>query len=130
MERNESWVDYCEDCSLMITTTAFRFRKYMARICGEDDVYGLKRKFLRFEVQEVAWGTIIYNYGALKNGVYEASVKYYNGINDDSLFLRDRNIVILYDDDYRMIPFNSVPKTTILEIVAAIECGAYVLPPE
>ncbi len=130
MERNESRVDNYEDCSLMISTTAFRFRKYMARICGEDDTFGLKRDFLRFKELEQYWGTIVYNYGALPDGVYEASVKYYNSKDDDSLFLRDRKIVILYDDDYRMFPYNSVPRENILEIVTAIDCGSYEMPPE
>lgn len=130
MEENKSWVDYCEEFCLLIASKAFRFRKYMARICGKDDVYGLERQFLRFETQERAWGAVIYNYGELPYGVYEASVKYYSNINDDSLFFRERNIVILYDDDYLLIPYGAMTQANILETVDAIRCGTYVMPQE
>ena len=130
MEENESWLDCDDGCILVISTRAPRFSKYMVQICGSDCVYGLKRDFLTFKGREQSWGVVCYNYGKLRDGIYEVSVSYFRHRADDVPFCRERYFLILTADGSRVFPYDSMNDATVLMILDAIRCGYYVLPPE
>lgn len=84
-----------------------RFKKYTARICGPDETYGLKRKFLWYTDCTNAFSRVFYNYGVLEDGLYETNVRYYNADDKEcvSPVLSDRRYTLIWDGLY--IIFNS-----------------------
>ncbi len=115
---NSLWLyDECEFSIKRIEN--MRFRKYLARICGEDAVFGLRRKFLRYHDVNVDRRNACYLYGDLPDGVYETSVRYYHP-HENIPAAVDRKICIIFDGDSFNYPYGAFDRHTVLEYVDSI----------
>ena len=101
-----------------------RYRKYLARICGEDPVFGFRRKFLRYRSADIGSRNARYLYGDLPEGVYETSVRYYRPDEKKPVSV-DRKICLLYNGDFYNYPYEALDRRTVLEYVDDIRDGTF-----
>lgn len=126
MKPEDSCIYYVDVCDFAVAIVhPYRFKKYIAKICGSDDVYGFARRFLRFTDRTVRNSHVTYSYGELPDGVYEASVKYYNPHESGTTIFRDRKILIVYREESTIIPYDSISKKEVLSIAQSIMCRQF-----
>lgn len=130
MEKYDNRADYCCDtCEFnVLRHRHFKFRKYMARICGSDPVYGLRRSFLRYTEKYVSYEYVYYNYGKLSDGVYETSVKYYDKKDETFPVCVVKKYMILYGEDYWNFTDKELDRKTILRMVEDIKSRCFQAP--
>lgn len=103
---------------------SFSFKKYLAKICGEDETYGFSRKFFRFFEVEGGCRSVRYHYPLLSDGVYETSVKYFAEDKKKPVFI-DRKLTIVHQGVWEEYPFGQLSKEVILRCVDRLRRGTF-----
>ncbi len=127
MEKYDNILEYYEECEFSVKRIKnMRFRKYLARICGADSIYGYQRKFLRYDSVDADYGNIYYSYGDLQEGVYETCVRYYRPGEETPAFA-DRKICIIFDGVASSYAYGTLNRRTVLKYVDDIRNGTFVM---
>ena len=125
MEAFDNLLEIYDECEFSVKRVKdMRFKKYLARICGEDSVFGYRRKFIRYHDSFTQHGNVLYRYGDLPDGVYETSVKYFRE-GDEKPTDVDRKICLIVDGDFYNYPYKALDHSTVLEYVSSIRDGTF-----
>ena len=100
------------------------FKKYLARIVGEHEVFGLDRRFLSYDRTANGWESVHYTYEDICDGVYETSVRYFEKGNLEPLLI-DRKICVVVDGDTFNYRYGVLDRKTILRLVKLIQDGSF-----
>lgn len=125
MYENDNELEIYDSCEFSIRSLKnTRFKKYLAKISGEDPFFGLARHFLSYQSVTRGGGNVRYKYGKVPDGVYETSVKYFDK-DSNQPFITDRKLCLIWDGSCFNYNYSRFNKQEILGFVDAFASGGF-----